>query len=241
LLTFGETLLKYAPYKFWWSGRERSRGAAGFGDTTDIEEVTDVRVKKLVLVLAALALIAALAACGGPEDSANAPAAPEQEETRAEPSGDEPQEETPAAEVPEDTTLKLTVPKMANIKDDNVPYTTGDDEEALHDNAGIHLDGTGHPWEEEANIYIAGHRLGYPNTDSFLAFWDLDALENGDEVILTDANGKKYTYEVFKEFVVAPTDLYVTEPIEGKNVVTLQTCTLPDYAERLIVQAELKS
>ena len=205
-----------------------------------------MRVKKLVLVLAVLALIAALAACGGgsgdsanapqdsanaPQDSANAPKAPPKEE---------PQEQ-PAADVPEDTTLKLTVPKMANIKDDNVPYTTGDDEQALHDNAAIHLDGTGHPWEEEANVYIAGHRLGYPNTDSFLAFWDLDALENGDEVILTDANGKKYTYEVFKEFEVEPTDLYVTEPIEGKNIVTLQTCTLPDYADRLIVQAELKS
>ena len=197
-----------------------------------------MRVKKLVLVLAALALITALAACGGsgdsadaPQDSANAPKEPAQEE---------PQEQ-PAAEAPEDTTLKLTVPKMAKIKDDNVPYTTGDDEQALHDNAGIHLEGTGHPWEQEANVYIAGHRLGFPNTDSFLAFWDLDKLENGDEVILTDANGKKYTYEVFKEFVVAPTDLYVTEPVEGKNIVTLQTCTLPDYAERLIVQAELKS
>jgi sortase A len=205
--------------------------------------VTDVRVKKLVLILAVLALITTLAACGGgsedsanaPQDSANAPKEPAQEEPKEEP------KEEPAADAPEDTTLKLTVPKMANIKDDNVPYTTGDDEQALHDNAGIHLDGTGHPWEEEANVYIAGHRLGFPNTDSFLAFWDLDALENGDEVIITDANGKKYTYEVFKEFVVEPTDLYVTEPVEGKNIVTLQTCTLPDYADRLIVQAELKS
>jgi sortase A len=224
--------------RFWRPGREQLRGAAGFGDTTDIEEVTNVRVKKLVLVLAALALITALAACGGSGDSADAP----QDSANApkEPAREEPQEQ-PAAEAPEDTTLKLTVPKMANIKDDNVPYTTGDDEQALHDNAGIHLEGTGHPWEEEANVYIAGHRLGFPNTDSFLAFWDLDKLENGDEVILTDANGKKYTYEVFKEFVVAPTDLYVTEPVEGKNIVTLQTCTLPDYADRLIVQAELKS
>jgi sortase A len=231
-------LLQYAPYRFWRPGREHLRGAAGFGDTTYIEEVTDVRVKKLVLVLAVLALIAALAACGGsgdsadaPQDSANAPKAPAREE---------PQEQ-PAADAPEDTTLKLTVPKMAKLENDNVPYTTGDDEEALHDNAAIHLEGTGHPWEQEANVYIAGHRLGFPNTESFLAFWDLNVLENGDEVILTDANGKKYTYEVFKEFVVAPTDLYVTEPIEGKNIVTLQTCTLPDYADRLIVQAELKS
>ncbi len=211
--------------------------AADFAEQED-GEVTDVRVKKLVLVLAVLALVAALVACGGsddsanaPQDSANAPKAPQREE---------PQEQ-PAAEAPEDVTLKLTVPKMAQIEDDTIPYTAGDDEQALHDHAGIHLEGTGHPWESEANVYIAGHRLGYPNTDSFLAFWDLDVLENGDDVIVTDANGTEYTYEVFDEFEVAPTDLYVTEPIEGKNIVTLQTCTLPDYANRLIVQAELKS
>ena len=192
-------------------------------------------MRKLVLILTALALVAVLAACGGPEDSANAPRdsanAPEA------PPQEEPQEETP--EAPEDVTLRLTVPKMAEIEDDEIPYTRGDDEQALHDHAGIHLEGTGHPWEEEANVYIAGHRLGYPNTPSFLAFWDLDVLENGDEVFVTDANGTRYTYRVFKEFVVNPTDLYVTEPIEGKNIVTLQTCTLPDYSQRLIVQAEL--
>ena len=201
-----------------------------------------MRLKKLVLILAVFALIAALAACGSPGDSANAPAAPEQEEQRAEPSGDEPQEEeAPAAEVPDDTALKLTVPKMANLKDDNVPYTTGDDEAALKDNAGIHLDGTGFPWEQEANVYIAGHRLGYPNTDSFLAFWDLDKLQIGDEVILTDADGTRYTYSVFTNFVVGPYDYQVTEPVPGKNIVSLQTCTLPDYADRLVVQAELVS
>ena len=184
-----------------------------------------MRSKDLILAaIVVLAMAVVLAACGGGEeggrDGANAP---EQ------------------AEAPEDTTLKLTVPKMANIKDDDVPYTTGDDEEALRDNAGIHLEGTGHPWEGEANVYIAGHRLGYPDTDSWLAFWDLDALENSDKVVLTDANGKEYRYEVYEELVVEPTDLYVTEPIEGKNVVTLQTCTLPDYADRLIVRAELKA
>jgi sortase A len=72
-------------------------------------------------------------------------------------------------------------------------------------------------------------------------FWDLDKLENGDEVILTDANGTRYTYEVFEEFVVNPGDMHVTQPVAGRNVVTLQTCTLPDYSQRLIVQAELTS
>jgi sortase A len=27
--------------------------------------------------------------------------------------------------------------------------------------------------------------------------------------------------------------------VEGESIVTLQTCTLPDYAERIIVQGEL--
>ncbi len=105
--------------------------------------------------------------------------------------------------------------------------------------AAIHLRDTGFPWQRDANVYLAGHRLGYPRTDSFLAFWDLDKLQEGDEVLVTDATGAKYTYRVFREFVVKPTDLSVTKPVPGKNVLTLQTCTLPDYKNRLIVRAEL--
>jgi sortase A len=140
---------------------------------------------------------------------------------------------------PKDKTLRLTIPAMARIEDDTVPDASGGDEEALKESAAIHLKGTGFPWEDEANVYLAGHRLGYPNTDSFLAFWDLNVLKEGDRVFLRDADGTRYTYEVFKTAVVEPNDLSVTEPIEGKNIVTLQTCTLPDYSQRLIVQAEL--
>ncbi len=138
---------------------------------------------------------------------------------------------------PEDKTLVLSVPKM-EMFDALVPSTTGDDEEMLKDYAAIHLNSTGFPWESGANTYIAGHRLGYPNTPSFLAFYDLDKLEKGDEVIVADADGGVYTYEVFKKTFVGPTDLSVTEPVRGKDIVTLQTCTLPDYSQRLIVQAE---
>lgn len=88
-------------------------------------------------------------------------------------------------------------------------------------------------------MYLAGHRLGYPNTESVLAFWDLDVLEAGDEVFVTDTDGERYTYRVFEELVVSPTDVWVTDPVPGKNVLTLQTCTLPDYAQRLVVRAEL--
>jgi sortase A len=154
--------------------------------------------------------------------------------------GDEQTEERQqAADAPSDTTLQLNVPKMSRVNNVTVPEAAGNDEEALREYPAIHLKGTGFPWEDEANVYIAGHRLGYPNTGSFLAFYDLDQLENGDRIILTDANGTQYTYEVYEEMVVGPTDLHVVEPVEGKNIVTLQTCTLPDYSQRLIVRGEL--
>ena len=140
---------------------------------------------------------------------------------------------------PEDKTLTVTIPKMTRVENASVPYTSGDDEPALKEHAAIHLEGTGFPWQAEANVYLAGHRIGYPGYSSFLAFYDLDKLENGDEVLVTDANDTTYTYRVFKTFVADPSDLSITEAVPGRNVVTLQTCTLPDYAQRLIVQAEL--
>src|SRR5919107_2721410 len=140
---------------------------------------------------------------------------------------------------PSDKTLELTVPAMARIENDDVPYTSGTDEEALKTHAAIHLEGTGFPWEREANVYIAGHRLGYPNTDSWLTFWDLSNVVGGDKIYVTDANGTEYTYNVFKTFVVSPSNIHVTDTMPGKNILTLQSCTLPDYGKRLIVQAEL--
>jgi sortase A len=140
---------------------------------------------------------------------------------------------------PKDKTLKLTIPRMSQLENDPVPTVPGTNVQALGSHAAIHLAGTGFPWDEEANVYLAGHRLGYPRTDSFLAFFDLNNLEAGDKIYITDANGTKYTYEVFKEFTVSPTDLSVTQSEPDKNILTLQTCTLPDYSQRLIVQAEL--
>lgn len=140
---------------------------------------------------------------------------------------------------PEDKTLKVTIPKMNRIENDTVPDATGGDEQALKENAAIHLRGTGFPWQREANVYLAGHRLGYPGTDSFLAFYDLNKLEKGDKAFVTDSEGTKYTYEVYRQFIVGPSELYVTKPVAGRNILTLQTCTLPDYSKRLIVQAEL--
>jgi sortase A len=191
--------------------------------------VTSVRVGKLLLVIAALM---ALSACSGSEEGQtppDVPVAPKAPVQQQEQSGG-----------PEDKTLTVTVPKMQRVQDAAFPSTSGDDEDSLKNFAGIHLQGTGFPWQEEANVYLAGHRLGYPGYPSFLAFYDLDNVQVGDQIFVADAAGKEYTYQVFETLEVGPSDLFVTEPMAGRNILTLQSCTLPDYSDRLIVHAELK-
>jgi sortase A len=156
---------------------------------------------------------------------------------------------------PEDKTLWLTVPKMDQIENDEIPTGPATDEMLFHDFAGVHFENTGWPWEEEANVYIAGQRLGYENTNSWLAFWDLNKLEKGDEIYLSDSEGRRYTYVVYKKFlgephrrpdgkhpcgVETPNNLSELDPVEGENIVTLQTCTLPDFKNRLLVRGKLK-
>jgi sortase A len=142
------------------------------------------------------------------------------------------------ASIPKDKTLRVTIPAMKRVDNAAIPYAGATDETAFKYHAGVHLRGTGSPWQREANVYIAGHRLGYVGTSSWLGFWDLDNVKSGDKVFVTDSLGRRYVYKVFKEFIVDPQDVHVTQPLEGKNVLTLQTCTLPDYSRRLIVQAE---
>src|SRR5918995_5103430 len=142
-----------------------------------------------------------------------------------------------AVATPKSERLKLSVPKLKRVRD--IPVYTGDwrDKEKLAAGA-LHLEDTGFPWEAGSNVYIAGHRLGYPRTKSWLVFWHLNKLKRGNKVVLEDAEGRRYEYEVFDKEVVEPHDTSVMKPIEGKSIVTLQTCTLPDYKERLIVRAQ---
>jgi sortase A len=145
-----------------------------------------------------------------------------------------------AANVPDDKTLRVTIPAMKRVENATIPYAGGFDEDAFKNHAGVHVRGTGSPWQRVANVYIAGHRLGYVGTPSWLAFWDLNKMEVGDKVFVTDSMGRRYVYRVFKEFIVDPDDVQVTRPVPGRNVLTLQTCTLPDYSRRLIVRAALE-
>ncbi|MGI9050426.1 MAG: sortase [Rubrobacteraceae bacterium] len=224
-----------------------------------------MRVKKFILILAALATVFALAACISSGSSSNQGSKKKDQsaqgkagkkskksgpttmskKAKSEPvapkkgAGKTGKTQANIAPVPKDKTFKLTVPEMSRVKSADIPTALGSDSAQLKAYAGIHLQGTGFPWEKGSNTYVAGHRLGYPNTGSYLAFYDLNAVKQGDKLYVTDANGHKYTYKVFREFVVAPTDVYVTEPVKGKTVLTLQSCTLPDYTKRLIIQAEL--
>ena len=127
----------------------------------------------------------------------------------------------PADAAPSGTAMSLTVPALGVS---GVPVIDENSEAALTAGA-MHLPGTGFPWQEGANTYVAGHRVGYPGTPSDHVFYDLPSMRQGDEVVLTDADGKEYTYAVTEVFAVSPSDTYVTSPIAGRDVVTLQTCT----------------
>ncbi len=207
-----------------------------------------MRLKNLILILVVLAMVVVLGACAALEQSSNDQGdqggqaqqeAPEKQVAPQQGAQGESGEQAAAVEPPSNDMMKLTVPKMERIENDEIPTGLGTDETLFHDYAGVHIKHTGFPWEEEANVYIAGHRLGFPNTESWLTFWDLNKVELGDEVFVTDATGAEYTYKVFREFTVGPSNVLVTEVRPGKNILTLQTCTLPDYSQRLIIQAEL--
>lgn len=136
---------------------------------------------------------------------------------------------------PEDKTLYLTVPKLGL---ENVPVFDSIEEEKLKEST-IHVPATGFPWQDGANVYIAGHRLGYPDTDSFYVFYDLDKLVEGDEVSVEDAAGDEYVYRVTEQKVVPGDNVEVMNAVPGESIITLQTCTLPDYVDRIVVQGEL--
>jgi len=105
----------------------------------------------------------------------------------------------------------------------------------------IHLPDTSLPWSQtpERNVYLAGHRLGWPGTGSHLVFYRLGALNNGDKVTLRGRDGKRYNYRIIDTFTVSPDDSWVTGRVRGRDLLTLQTCTpIPTFEWRLIVRAE---
>jgi sortase A len=71
-----------------------------------------------------------------------------------------------------------------------------------------------------------------------MIFYELPSLVKGDEILLRDRNGTKHTYSVSEKFVVPPNETWPIQLVENRDIVTLQTCTGPDYSQRLIVRAD---
>ncbi len=97
-----------------------------------------------------------------------------------------------------------------------------------------HMPGTPLPGQP-GNAVLSGHRTTYGRP-----FFDLDQLVVGDSIAVETALGVN-TYTIRDILVVAPTDVWVTDPVDGAWL-TLTTCN-PKFsaAERLIIQAELVS
>ena len=95
-----------------------------------------------------------------------------------------------------------------------------------------HIPETAYPGQP-GNCVISGHRTTYG-----APFRHIEQLANGDEIILVTAENE-YTYEVYDQRIVLPTDLTVLEQ-SGEPKLTLTACH-PWYsaAERIVVIARL--
>lgn len=88
---------------------------------------------------------------------------------------------------------------------------------------------------EVGNLCLAGH--DYINHSMF---GDINKLENGDGILITDLYGNKVTYTVFDKYTTDPNDTSVLESIDiTKREITLITC-INGNQDRLIIRATEK-
>lgn len=84
------------------------------------------------------------------------------------------------------------------------------------------------------NVVLAGHR-----TTHSAPFRNLDRLEAGDPVLLTNADGFVTVYVVRDTFIVTPDDVWITYEL-GSPLLTMFACHPKGSArQRIVVQADL--
>jgi sortase A len=195
-----------------------------------------------VLLISLMALgVLALPATTGPDPSRNATRPLEVENARAL-LGEEPAE---ARNVPEKGkkiaaratgVVRLSVPRLG-IED--LPVPAGSTQTELDREGIIRLKGTGLPGVKDSNTFIVGHALGYPSTRVRFVFRHLEKMKPGDEITL-NSGGEQYTFRVYDRLTVRPEDYWVTYPVTGKTVISLQSCTpYPTFENRIVVRGEL--
>ncbi|MBX6765155.1 MAG: class E sortase [Rubrobacteraceae bacterium] len=136
------------------------------------------------------------------------------------------------------TVMKISIPRLG-LKD--VPVPDGSTQSELDKIGIMHLSGTGYPWQKGSNTFIVGHRLGYLWTRTPYVFYKLNEMKPGDRIVI-ERGGKTYTFRVYDRVIVRPDDYWVTYPVPGRTIVSLQTCTpIPTFQYRLIVRGELVS
>lgn len=91
-----------------------------------------------------------------------------------------------------------------------------------------HWPGTAMPGQL-GNVVVAGHRTTYTRP-----FWDLQALQPGDELIFTMADGSRHVYALDRIEIVAPTDVHIVDQTRA-HTATLFACHPRGSARQRIV------
>ena len=158
----------------------------------------------------------------------------------------------PTDSTPQDTAVSTTAPEVAAVA--TLPQIAEGDPIARIEMPRIGVDkivvagvektdlkkGPGHYPEtpmpgQLGNAAIAGHRTTFGQP-----FFDVDKLDNGDEIILTTLTGR-YVYRVTGQQIVSPNDYQVISTTDPTRATLTLTSCHPKYTarERIIISAEL--
>ena len=125
--------------------------------------------------------------------------------------------------LPNETFGVITIPKMSL----EMPLFLGASEANMAKGAAV-LSQTSIPiGGESTNAVIAGHR----GWNGYKYFMDIDRLEFGDEVTITNVWGT-LTYRVVDIQIVSPDDVNAILIQKGKDIITLLTCHPPNTGGR---------
>ena len=85
---------------------------------------------------------------------------------------------------------------------------------------------------EVGNAVFAGH-----NYRNGTFFSNNKRLQNGDKIYITDLNGERVEYEIYRKYTTGTGDsTYMNRDTDGKREISLTTCT-DDTTQRLIIWA----
>jgi sortase A len=136
----------------------------------------------------------------------------------------------PAPPTPADGQVEgiISIPKIGA----DFAYVEGTSRDDLKKGPG-HYPGTPLPGTI-GNAAIAGHRTTYLHP-----FMDIDKLKPGDDIIIHDAVGGVFDYQMTQQLTVLPTAVYVVDNTPDAQL-TLTACTPKGSAShRLVVKAKL--